>query len=501
MIFFKKTALAIILALTLCSVRVAAQQRYSTKEYIERYKSIAIDHMNQYGIPASITMAQGILESDSGNSELAKTSNNHFGIKCKKNWTGKKVYHDDDEPNECFRAYDSVENSYRDHAEYLDQQPRYDSLFSYASNDYKSWARGLKAAGYATNPKYAELLVKIIEDNKLYLLDQSNGAERYTQAQAQSKPQGNLTRQEYIELYKYIAIDHMDRYGIPASITLAQGILESNSGNSRLAKESNNHFGIKCHRNWKGGKVYFDDDAKDECFRAYDSVEESFQDHADFLDQQPRYDKLFTYASDDYKSWAKGLKAAGYATNPQYAEVLIKLIEDNKLYLLDRNNGLHLYASHIKAESGIESSFESESNVNHHTTYPGKIDPNNFKVAEQVVNGYSLYTNNQTPYIVVKDGYTLQHIAQTFGLSEKTLRKYNELKTSGEIQLIEGEMIYVARKQNEWLGNARRHKVREGETLRSVSQDYGIRLAKLAKINKMNKTQSLQAGTEIKLQK
>ena len=153
-----------------------AQVRQTREEYISRYMPIAIAHMERYGIPASITMAQGILESDCGNSLLSMKSNNHFGIKCKRNWTGDKVYHDDDAKGECFRSYPSVEASYRDHAEFLDSQPRYDSLFAYSSDDYKSWARGLKAAGYATAPDYAQRLIRIIEENQLFLLDRPDGA-------------------------------------------------------------------------------------------------------------------------------------------------------------------------------------------------------------------------------------------------------------------------------------------------------------------------------------
>lgn len=152
-----------------------AQVRQTREEYINKYKKIAVAHMERYGIPASITMAQGILESDCGNSWLSQASNNHFGIKCKRNWTGDVVYYDDDEKGECFRSYPSVEASYQDHAEFLDSQPRYDSLFSYAPNDYKSWARGLKAAGYATAPDYAQRLIRIIEESKLYLLDREDG--------------------------------------------------------------------------------------------------------------------------------------------------------------------------------------------------------------------------------------------------------------------------------------------------------------------------------------
>ena len=136
-----------VLVLTLLAVESAAQSRQTREEYVDKYKHIAIEHMERYGIPASITLAQGILESDSGNSNLARRSNNHFGIKCKSDWKGDRVYHDDDARNECFRKYDTVEESYEDHAEFLDQSPRYDSLFAYSSSDYRSWARGLKAAG------------------------------------------------------------------------------------------------------------------------------------------------------------------------------------------------------------------------------------------------------------------------------------------------------------------------------------------------------------------
>ena len=130
------------LGVSLLALSANGQDRLTREEYIQKYKSLAVEEMEVYGIPASITMAQGILESDCGNSWLSLQSNNHFGIKCKRNWTGDKVYYDDDAKGECFRSYPSVEASYRDHAEFLDSQPRYDSLFSYAPNDYKSWPGG-----------------------------------------------------------------------------------------------------------------------------------------------------------------------------------------------------------------------------------------------------------------------------------------------------------------------------------------------------------------------
>ncbi len=148
----------------------AVAQKYSTPQYIEMYKDIAIHNMHRYGIPASIILAQGILESNSGNSELARYANNHFGIKCTGDWRGKTMYHDDDKPNECFRKYPNVEASYADHVAFL-QRPRYAALFDLRSKDYKGWARGLKKAGYATNPRYPELLINLIEKYDLDKFD------------------------------------------------------------------------------------------------------------------------------------------------------------------------------------------------------------------------------------------------------------------------------------------------------------------------------------------
>ncbi len=161
----------------------AAFSQKTTKDkankYIKKYQHIAISNMKTFGIPASITMAQGLLESGYGESELASKSNNHFGIKCKKDWKGKKVYHDDDEANECFRKYDSVADSYADHGVFLTSSPRYAHLFKLDKTDYKGWARGLKKAGYATNPKYADLLINMIENNELHKLDTKGGRKSY----------------------------------------------------------------------------------------------------------------------------------------------------------------------------------------------------------------------------------------------------------------------------------------------------------------------------------
>ena len=300
------------------------------------------------------------------------------------------------------------------------------------------------------------------------------------------------TREEYVEKYKAIAIAHMERYGIPASITMAQGILESDSGNSHLSTSSNNHFGIKCKKHWTGDRVYYDDDAKGECFRAYPSVEASYQDHADFLDQSPRYDSLFAYNADDYRSWARGLKAAGYATAPDYAERLVKIIESMKLYLLDKENGNKIYSAAKNATANTEAWFE-----NNLATSDEQINPNAFRVTVNSHKGYGVYRTNHTFYVVAKEGDTFESLSGVFDISPNMLRKLNDV--AKDSTLAKGDIVYIERKKTQWLGNVMQHKVVRDENLYSLSQSYGIRLKSLAKINRLPKGADVKKGDVIRL--
>ena len=300
------------------------------------------------------------------------------------------------------------------------------------------------------------------------------------------------TREEYVEKYKAIAIAHMERYGIPASITMAQGILESDSGNSRLSLTSNNHFGIKCKKSWTGDKVYYDDDTKGECFRAYPSVEASYEDHADFLDQSPRYDSLFAYPADDYRSWARGLKACGYATAPDYAERLVKIIESMKLYLLDKENGNKIYAAAKSATANTETWWES--NI---ATSDEQINPNAFRVTVNSHKGYGVYRSNHTFYIVAKEGDTFESVGDIFDISPKMLRKFNDVAKDGKLS--KGDIVYIERKKTQWLGNVMQHKVVRDENIYSLSQAYGIRLKSLKKLNRMREGADVKKGDIIRL--
>lgn len=312
-------------------------------------------------------------------------------------------------------------------------------------------------------------------------------------ARADKRPE-RQSAEQYIERYAEIAVNHMERYGIPASITLAQGILESDCGNSYLSRTSNNHFGIKCKTGWKGRKVYHDDDEKGECFRAYSTVEESYEDHARFLDEQPRYDSLFAYAPTDYRSWARGLKAAGYATAPDYAERLVRIIEQQRLYLFDREEGERLYEeSHDR-----KNRFEEQSSVVEVALATEGIVPEAMPESISMHRGYPIYRNNGVVYLLADSRDSYEHIGELFQISARNLRRFNEV--GPEAQPLTGEVVYIERKGKAWSGTATHHIAVEGETLFSVAQRYGIREKSLRKMNGMKRHEEhFATGTQVRI--
>ena len=312
------------------------------------------------------------------------------------------------------------------------------------------------------------------------------------------RAQVRQTREEYIDRYKSIAVAHMERYGIPASITMAQGILESDCGNSRLSIMSNNHFGIKCKRNWTGEKVYHDD-AKGECFRSYPTVEASYQDHAEFLDTQPRYDSLFAYSPTDYKSWARGLKAAGYATAPDYAQRLCRIIEEAQLFLLDQPDGERLYASRSGRKiTDPEGWFTDQTSMERTADASPAVDPDNYRVTINAHNGYNVYATNGVHYVLAKEGDTFENIGKKFRISARNLRKFNDLKDK-KAQPMPHEVVYIERKKKRWEGNAHTHICRQGETAYAVGQSYAIRTRSIEKLNKLRPGDTLEQGRQIRI--
>jgi LysM repeat protein len=279
-----------------------------------------------------------------------------------------------------------------------------------------------------------------------------------------------ITTQQYINQYKEIAVNEMKRTGIPASITLAQGILESNSGNSTLAIKANNHFGIKCH-NWTGSIFTHDDDRLNECFRKYKSAEQSFRDHSEFLTTHQRYAFLFNYKTTDYKNWAHGLKKAGYATNPRYAKMLIKIIEENKLYKYDSKK--YKPEKEDITEPDYDNTPVLADNVDNYAINPF---------------GNDIKTYNRINYIIVKEGDTFISIAEKYGLRPWQLYKYNELPKTAEP--ISGKRLYIQPKRRKAPVGNNYHTIKPGENMYTISQKYGIKLKHLYRLNNM------QFGTE-----
>ena len=280
-----------------------------------------------------------------------------------------------------------------------------------------------------------------------------------------------ISRSEYIQKFKGEAIFSMNKYGIPASIKLAQAILESDAGNSRLAREAKNHFGIKCHKGWTGPYITMDDDEKNECFRKYSSDLDSYNDHSEFLKSRDRYAFLFELDRTDYKAWAYGLKKAGYATNPRYPELLIKLIEENNLYEFDRGG------KHVAVKPKIKSKGHS-----------GEVSIDN---ADQIAK------INNVKYIVAKEGDTYKTIADRNDMMAWQILKYNDLEKSSNIS--EGEVIYLQPKRNK--GSKDYHIVQAGETMEDISQQYAVKLKKLYKKNKMEPGTQPMPGQKISLKK
>ena len=293
-------------------------------------------------------------------------------------------------------------------------------------------------------------------------------------------------QQRYIEKYSSIAVEEMHRSGIPASITLAQGILESGAGQSALATEGNNHFGIKCHNNWTGRTVRADDDARNECFRAYDNAAESFRDHSDFLRYRDRYKFLFDFDITDYKSWAYGLKQAGYATDPTYASKLIRYIED---YNLSRFDAMTL----TEEEALPESPLKIEEPV------PA---PAGSPIAEQYRFSLSrqLYSRNGVPFVYSVEGESYRSIAKTYHLFLREILKYNDLNS--DEPLSPGTVVYLQAKKKEAQKGLEKYIVgADGETLRGICQRFAVKESAVRKLNGLDSGYTPREGDELKLRK
>lgn len=283
----------------------------------------------------------------------------------------------------------------------------------------------------------------------------------------------NGAYERYIQQYSGMAIDQMKRYGIPASITLAQGLLESAAGQSRLAKEANNHFGIKVSGYWTGPYIVKSDDRPDDKFRVYSSPAESYEDHSKFLRSGKRYASLFDLKKTDYKGWAHGLKRAGYATSPTYAQALINMIDKYNLHTFDK--------------------------ARHHESREERHERKEKEKLQQRTNGHPIRRCNGQYYVIALEGDTYDSLAKTFKVKESKLRKYNDVDAT--FQLKSGDIVYLGKKQKKADAGLtqRTHTLRVGESLYSISQRYGIRLSSLCKMNPIKRNYHFKIGDEIRI--
>ena len=297
-----------------------------------------------------------------------------------------------------------------------------------------------------------------------------------------------ITPEEYIQTYKDIAIREMHDHKIPASITLAQGLLESGAGNSALAREAKNHFGIKCHKGWEGDTYIMDDDAKDECFRKYRNAEESFKDHSEFLCGRSRYAALFELEITDYRGWAKGLKAAGYATNPKYAQLLIDRIE---LYDLTKYDQIALGE---RTDDNQLPDIAPEDELLELAFSPGNRSA--FELVDMTADKRFIYENNGVRFVFAKEGETPESLAKAFGVKYKKFCEYNLLKRPDEMVFHSGDVVYLAKLKNKnW--KAKKYTIQEGETLRDVALRFAVKPERILSKNGLKDGERINKGQVI----
>ena len=319
--------------------------------------------------------------------------------------------------------------------------------------------------------------------------------------------------EQYIQRFAAYAVEEMEKYKIPASITLAQGLLETGGGQSRLAQQGNNHFGIKCKEDWTGKTMKHTDDAPNECFRVYDDPRQSYEDHSKFLAYRSYYTKLFSLDMMDYKAWAHGLKKAGYATNPRYAHILIDKIEKNRLYEFDKTNSkevlyavLKMYPA-LKNDGVFMAKLDQKNAVSKPVTVNVPYEQTSYakqqqKVEKIVTKAESLnsiliksHPNEGKKFVIIPNDIDLAAISKKFQITESALMKWNEIDGN---QLKKNDILFLESKSSS--GNVATYKAQVGESMHDISQKFGIKLKKLYSKNRMDYGQQPKSGQLIYLQ-
>ncbi len=320
--------------------------------------------------------------------------------------------------------------------------------------------------------------------------------------------QKQSAQEAYIEKYAQMAVDEMFRSGVPASITLAQGMLESANGQSYLATKGNNHFGIKCH-DWKGPGVYMDAERKGECFRKYKSVAESYKDHSDFLRFRDRYKSLFDLKTTDYKGWAHGLKSAGYATDPAYPRKLINIIETYGLSRFDRTDTEEIRKNNRLSRKEARKLRKEQRRTEVITVAPGSKVPESPTVLEEPHRydgprpefifslSRQLYSQNGVAFIYSVEGETYLSIAKKYNLFPREIFAFNDVKEDSS--LLPGTVVYLQPKKNKAAPHVDKYIAEGGESLRDISQRFAVKLRKIQHLNGFGADHVLREGDTVLL--
>ena len=330
---------------------------------------------------------------------------------------------------------------------------------------------------------------------------------------AKFNAQGWKTDEQYIQKFALYAVEEMEKYKIPASITLAQGLLETGGGQSRLAQQGNNHFGIKCKEDWTGKTMKHTDDAPNECFRVYDDPRDSYEDHSKFLAYRKFYVNLFKLDMMDYRAWAHGLKKAGYATNPKYAYILIDKIEKNKLYEFDKTNSKEVLYAVLKMYPNLKNDgiFMARLDQSQVKSKPVTIKvpyeqisytDQKKKVEKLVSTAESLnailiksHPNGGKKFVIIPNDIALAAISKKFQITESALMKWNELDGN---ELRRNDILFLENKSNK--GNVATYSAQAAESMHDIAQKFGVKLNKLYSKNRMDYGQQPKAGQLIYLQ-
>lgn len=526
----KRTLLVLILVWQLFPAAFGAekqQRRMTAIEYIDTYKNLAIEAMQEYGIPASIKMAQALVESDSGNSPLALNANNHFGIKCKNTWKGGVIYHDDDQKDECFRSYRSAYDSFRDHSDFLSGSQRYRFLFDLNPTDYRSWARGLSQAGYATNPDYSNMLIRTIEQYGLQNLDlevaNSSGAGRKEPEQptVTTRVTDNTRPKEQVENKNNTTPRRNET--LPPPVTNRPGGSRGQNSGPVIVPPPKVIGGTTRPPRYSRPELPDADGSLDADY----SYRPPYTSATSVTSRSP-YPTTVTIprptvvAGNNRTQQTASTSRLPQTSNSRYPQNTVTRPQNTTTTVTTRPQTLskpsykpqqddYEYESRprrqismINAPEPVRPSGTSEGVYGAPLGAPAgyyngpKFDPAGMPSAGKK-RGVPIYKNNGCLCVIASQGQTLESIASSLRIRKSKLMKYNEFD-SEPTGITSGSIVYISPKTNVVRNGYMSHQVIKGETLNYVSQKYGIHVAKLAKVNGMPLTYQIKRGQRLKLQ-